>query len=430
MGAPFEKTMAVVNDLLKPMSRFFKETPLPPYEEFAHLSSAMVDNLTAHYEDIADAMADESRKVAMFEFGLVPQLFYAFDCAPLCLEFYPSFFTGIDQNTVYEFIEAAEEAGVPSDTCSTDRFIIGSALCGELPTNSFFVTSSSPCDGTRIAYPILHKILECPMLFLDAPFRHDIEAVRYYARQLKDYLIPFLEKATGKKFDIDRLREAVIESNKAYECMLEILDTFRLKPAPYGGLLRMMPYTNFIQEAGNPRTTKVMEMLRDDVTQRVKEGRTQGPFEEKHRVQWLHVPPSYDREIFGWMEETFGAMVVSQTLSGSAVLEPIDTSSLDTMLEGVAWQGLDMTMSLMRFDTEKLLSFSLQAYDHYDCDCMIVTQHVGCNSICGARGMLKKVCRERDIPVLFLEFDYNDDRVLSPELMRTQIGEFFETVMV
>ena len=429
MGAPFERTMAVVNDLLKPMSQILLESPLPPYEEYAPLSSAMVKNMIEHYEDIAAAMADENRKVALFEFGLVPQPFYAFDCAPLCLEFYPGFFTGLTQNIVYEFLESAEQAGVPSDTCSTDRFIIGAALNDELPTNSFFVTSSAPCDGTRIAYPILHKILDCPMLFLDAPFRHDIEAVRYYAAQLRDYLIPFLEEATGKKFDIDKFRETVVESNKAYECMLEIHDTFRLKPAPYPGLLRMMPYTNFIQQAGNPSTTKSMEMLRDDVKQRVREGRTQGPFEEKHRVQWVHVPPSYDREIFSWMEENFGAMVVSQSLSASAVLEPIDTSTLDTMLEGVAWQGLDMTMSLMRFDTDKFVNVALQSYDYYNCDCMIVTQHVGCNSVCGARGMIKKVCRERDIPVLFLEFDYNDDRVLSPDLMRTQIEEFFETVM-
>ena len=130
------------------------------------------------------------------------------------------------------------------------------------------------------------------------------------------------------------------------------------------------------------------------------------------------------------MEENLGAMVVATSLSTTAILEPIDTTSLDTMLEGVAWQGLDMTMSLMRFDTEKLIRFSLQAYDQYDCDCMFVTQHVGCNSILGARGLIRKRCRERDIPVLFIEFDYNDDRVLSPELMRSQIEEFFTTVMV
>jgi len=429
MGEPFRKTIEIVEGLMRPMAQFWMDNPLPPYEEYAHLYAATISNNADQYEDIAAAMNDENRKVALFEFGLVPQLFYSFGCAPLCLEFYPSFFTRVNMNIVYEFIEAAEEAGIPSDVCSTDRFILGAALKGELPKNSFFVTSSSPCDGTRIAYPILHKLLDCPMLFLDAPFRYDRESIRYYARQLKEQLIPFLEKVTGRKFDIDRLREAVVESNKAYEYLLDIHDTFTVRPAPHPGLLRLLPYGCFIFGAGHPRLTKTLKLLRDDAVQRVKDGRTAGPFEERHRVLWVHVPPTYDNELFNWMEQQFGAMMVSNSLSSTAILDPIDTGTLESMLEGIAWQGLDMTMSLMRFDTQKLIQFSLRAYDHYHCDCMIITQHVGCNSICGARGLIREVCRKRDIPALFIELDYNDDRVLPIELLRTQIEEFFTTVM-
>jgi len=429
MGERFHRSIQIVEGVLKPMAQFWKDSPMPPYEDYAHLFSAILSYNARQYEDVAIAMADAGRKVALFEFGLVPQLFYAFDCAPLCLEFFPSFFTRVNMNIIYEFIEAAEEAGVPSDVCSTDRFILGAALKEELPANSFFVTSSSPCDGTRIAYPIINKIMECPMLFLDAPFRYDREAIRYYARQLRDHLIPFLEKVTGRKFDIDRFRECVAESNRAYEYMMDIHDTFTTKPAPHPGLLRLMPYGSFMLGAGHPRLSETLKILRDDAAARVKEGRTAGPFEEKHRVLWVHVPPTYDVELFNWMEQQFGAMVVSNSLSSTAILDPIDTGSLDSMLEGVAWQGLDMTMSLMRFDTQKLIQFSLQAYDHYECDCMIITQHVGCNSICGARGLIRDVCRKRDIPALFIELDYNDDRVLPIELLRTQIEEFFTTVM-
>ena len=139
--------------------------------------------------------------------------------------------------------------------------------------------------------------------------------------------------------------------------------------------------------------------------------------------------PSNIKELFQWMEEHLGAMVVSNSLTSSAIVEPIDTASLESMLEGIAWQGLDMTMSIMRYDTQKLIQFSLNAYEDYRCDCMIVTQHVGCKSICGAQGMIRRVCRERDIPVLFIELDYNDDRVLSKELLRNQVEDFFTTVM-
>jgi benzoyl-CoA reductase/2-hydroxyglutaryl-CoA dehydratase subunit BcrC/BadD/HgdB len=429
MGEPFERTMAITNGLLKPMSQLLKENPVPPYQDYAHLLAATLDQNVTHYTDIAAAMGDENRKVAMFEFGLVPQLFYAFDCAALCLEMFPSFYTRTDESAVYEFLEAAEEAGVPSDTCSTDRFIVGATLSGELPNNSFFVTSSSPCDGTRIAYPILQKILDCPMLFLDAPFRNDREAIQYYAGQLKDQLIPFVEEHTGRKFDIDRFREVIVESNKAYEFLVDTRETYRVKPAPHYGMLRAAPYSMFVHGAGLPETTETLRLFCEDAARRVREGRTEGPFPEKHRVMWVHVPPTYDREIFPWMEENFGATLVVDSLSGTSILEPIDTSSLETMLEGVAWQGLDMTMSFMRYESAEFVDFTLNTYEQYGCDCMIATQHVGCQSICGARGLIREACRKREIPLLFIEFDYNDDRVLAPAQMRAQIEEFFTTVM-
>jgi benzoyl-CoA reductase/2-hydroxyglutaryl-CoA dehydratase subunit BcrC/BadD/HgdB len=421
--------MEITEGFLKPMIDAFRNDMPAPYEEFGPLYAAAAADNVQRYEDVASAMLDRNRKVALFEFGLVPQPFLAFGSAPLCLETYPLFFTRTSMDTVYEFIEAAESAGISSETCSTDRFIIGAAVKGELPENSFFVTSSSPCDGTRIAYPILEKIFSSPMLYLDAPFRYDREAVRYYAGQLKEQLIPFLETVTGRKLDIDRFREVVAESNRAYEHLVDIHDTYKVLPAPHNGFLRLVPYLIFITGAGHPGATQTLAFLKEDAARRVREGRTRGPFEERHRSLWVHVTPTFDMELYGWMEQALGAMVVTNSLSSSAVLEPIDTRSLDTMLEGIAWQGLDMTMSIMRYDTEKLIQFSLHAYEDYRCDCMIVTQHVGCNSICGAQGMIRKVCRERDIPVLFIELDYNDDRILSTELLRSQIEDFFTTVM-
>jgi len=429
MAEPFGRTVAIVDGILEPTGQLLRENTIPPYQDYNHLMVAAVDQDVAHYRGVAAAMEDAGRKVAMYEFGLVPQLFYSFDCAALCLEFFPGFYTRANMGAVHEFLEAAEEAGVPSDTCSTDRFIIGATVSGELPTNSFFVTSSSPCDGTRIAYPILQKVLECPMLFLDAPFRDDREALRYYAGQLRDQLIPFVEQQTGRKFDIDRFREVVAESNRAYEFLVDTRETYRVKPAPHYGMLRSFPYMIFMEGAGLPGTTETLRLFQEDATQRVREGRTEGPYPEKHRVMWMHVPPTYDMELFSWMEEKFGATLVVDSLSSTAILEPIDTSSLDSMLEGMAWQGLDMTMSFMRYESAAFIDFAMNAYDEYGCDCIIATQHVGCQSICGARGLIREACRNRGIPLLFLEFDYNHDRVLAPEQMRIQIEEFFTTVM-
>ncbi len=424
MGKPFEKTMEMVNGLAKPALELFKTMD----DEDAKLFIIRLNDSIGRLEEIAAAITHQNQKVALFEFGLTPQLFYAFDCVPLCMETFPMLFTANRKEVFYEFIEAAEAAGLPSDVCSTDRCIVGAALSGEFPTNSFFVASSAPCDGTRIAYPIMKKALKVPTLFLEAPYTYEKEAAHWYGQQIKTDLIPFLEAVTGKKFDIDRFREIIEESNKAYELMLDIFDAYTVKPSPIPASISGFPYASFIASAGHPRNTESTRLFHDEVMRRVKDD-IQNPFEEKHRVLWCHVQPTFDGEFFKWMEEKLGATVVTSMLSSSPILLPIDTTDIDTMLEGYAWQGLDMTMSIMRFDTNKLLEFTMKAYHQYRCDCVIVTQHVGCNSICGAAGLMRRYFHDEGVPALFIELDYNDDRVLSSEPLREQVEDFFTTIM-
>ncbi|MCP4752537.1 MAG: 2-hydroxyacyl-CoA dehydratase [Proteobacteria bacterium] len=425
MGEPFEKTMNIVDNMLKPGIELYKVSD----EEFAHLQVSTLDSFVKRYEDVAEAMADENRMVALYEFGLTPQLFYAFDCAPLCLETYPMFYSRADMQGTHEFIDKAEEAGVPSEVCSTDRFLAGATLLGEMPTNSFFATASAPCDGTRLIYPLMQKLMEIPTCYIESPYTFDNEAYRWYGKQIKEQLIPFLEKTTRKKFDLDRFREVVETSNEAYELLVEINDMYAQKPSPHNSILRSVPYMNFVTSAGNPEINESMKVFHDDLADRVRKGDIRGQFQEKHRVLWAHVPPTFDDAIWPWMEEEFGATMVVHSLSSTPIFRPIDTTDLDTMLEGYARQGLDLTMSLMRFTTDKFIDFTLKAYHQYQCDCIFLTQHVGCNNICGTSTMLREHLRDNDIPALFIEFDYNDSRILPTEMLKKQIEEFFNTIM-
>ena len=424
MQKGFKKTREMVESLAKPALEFLSAIDDPDI----NLQALGVKDSIARMEELFAASEDPGRKVALVEFGLTPQLFYAFDCVPLCLETYPMMFTANNKGVFREFIEKAETSGIPSDVCSTDRFITGAALSGEFPKNAFFVASSAPCDGTRIAYPVMKAAMEIPALFIETPYTYEREAARWYGQQIKVQLIPFLEEITEKKFDPDRFREIIEESNRAYELMVDISDAYTLKPAPLRAELRGFPYINFIASAGHPRNTENTRVFHEEVFRRVKQGSSRQP-EEKHRVLWMHVQPTFDREFFTWMEDKLGASVITSTLASTPILRPIDTTNLDTMLEGYAWQGLDMTMSIMRFDTRKLIDFSMKTFQQYHCDCIIVTQHVGCNSICGAAGIMRRYFQEQGIPALFIELDYNDDRVLSSDPMREQVEDFFTTIM-
>ena len=416
----------MINEWSKPALEFLSASDDPDLK----LQILRINGIVECLEDVCTAAEDPEQKVALFEFGLTPQLFYAFDCAPLCLETYPMRFTANRKQVVHEFLEAAESSGLPSEVCSTDRFLVGAAVCGELPKeNSFFVTCSQPCDGTRIAYPVMQKVLGIPTLFLETPTTYEREAARWYGRQIRTELIPFLEEVTKIKFDIDRFREIIEESNRAYELMLEVYDTYVASPIPVPAAMRSWPWEIFNAAAGHPGCTSSIEAFHREAIRRLKEG-IPHPVEEKYRVFWGHVPPTFDPLIFTWMEQQLGASVVSTTLTGSPILRPIDTTSIETMFEGYAWQGLDMTMSLMRFESRKMIEHTMKLYHQYRCNSIIFTQHVGCNNICGAGGILRRYFQEEGIPALLLELDYNDDRVVSVEHLKNQLEDFFTTITV
>lgn len=423
MGKPFERTMEMINGVAKPGLELLRASDDADWK----LTALMLDGRIKRLEDVCNAAADPDKTVALYEWGLYPQLFYAFDCQPFSLEGFPGWFSANRKQVVHEFLDAAESSGLPSEVCSTDRFIVGAAVCGELPNkNSFFVSCSQPCDGTRIAYPAMKKALCIPTLFLEAPTTYEKEAARWYGRQIRRELIPFLEEVTKKKFDIDHFREIIEESNKAYELLVEIYDTYASTPMPVPAVMRASPKQTFSSSAGRKDCTSSIEAFHGEVIRRLKEG-IPHPVEEKYRVLWVHIPPFFYPQLFGWMEKKLGASVIADLLFGSLLL-PIDTTSVETMFEGYAWQGLDMTMSLMRFDTRKMIEHTMKLYHQYRCNAIICTQHVGCNNICGAGGMLRRYFQKESIPALFLEFDYHDDRVVSGDNLKNQIEEFFSTI--
>ena len=51
MGAPFERTVAVVNDILKPMAQFIQDNATPPHDDYAQLYATAINHDVAHYLD-------------------------------------------------------------------------------------------------------------------------------------------------------------------------------------------------------------------------------------------------------------------------------------------------------------------------------------------------------------------------------------------
>ena len=68
---------------------------------------------------------------------------------------------------------------------------------------------------------------------------------QYMVKQLKEEVIPKLERISGVKFDIDRLREYLKKSVKAEDNLVRVLQTAKTKPSPidayFGGIYYIGP---------------------------------------------------------------------------------------------------------------------------------------------------------------------------------------------
>jgi benzoyl-CoA reductase/2-hydroxyglutaryl-CoA dehydratase subunit BcrC/BadD/HgdB len=419
---PFTKLEEILNDVLKPAAATLSRNPAPSID--GPMTLKTVELISRNIEEAVDAARNRRKKFVWHEFCLTPELFLAFDLYPFLGEIHTSIYARSRQDAIAEFIDAAENAGVPPEVCSMDKALIGAIMVDEIPQPDLIVTTSAPCDSSRIGYQVIEKLLDAPMHRLDAPFTNDADAFKYYAKQMRDF-IPVLEELSGRKFDIDRLREIVEESNRALEYLLEWDLLRRLKPSPAPPSTLLNVYAAVNNSFGKPRCTEYCKALYEFTRERAESGATTG---EKIRVVWQHVPPQFGDNIYGWMADEFGAVVVDDTRCGYLRQWPIDTSSLDTMLQGLARHGLNMTMGKNRLAAKLYMTDFLKARQDYSADCLIVSAHAGCKHCWPLIGIGRDFARSQNIPLLVFDDDFLDSRTVSLGTVKNKIEQFFRTM--
>ena len=380
-----------------------------------------------HYEAIFRAMDEGDRKLCWYEFCLTPEIFRAMDIYPVLGESHAGALTRGAPEECWEYVDVAEAAGVPPELCVLDKVMYGALLRDEMPKADFIVTGSAPCDSSRIGYQMFEQLTDAPVFRLDAPVEDSREAHVYYASEIQK-MIGFLEEQTGTRLDPDRLREVCEESNRAGEAFLERFEMQRVSPCPHPAGVTAAAYGAMLTGMGTPQLTRYLEFLRDDAAESIREGR-RALENEKHRVFWYYTPVTFDEGMYSWLEETFNAVVIMDLLSSYFREDPIDTTSVDSMLVGLARRGLETTMSRLRVTGHRLTEQFLRDYEDLGADCVIFPAPAGCKHVWAWLSLLRETCRERGIPICVFDLDWMDSRVRSADSIRTTIEQFFETVM-
>lgn len=370
---------------------------------------------------------EEGRRLVWVHLLMTPEIFRTMDIEVFSADSYGPTMAGMRKEGTAEFIDIAENAGIPTDTCSLIKGEVGGILAGQMPAPSLYVTQSHPCDAMTGGIQVVENLIGVPAFFFDTPVWHDDRAIDYYAEQVKEMVI-FLEEHTGKRLDHDRLREVVDEGNRAMELRLAVNELKRAVPCPLSNLYSMLAYQVYMGSAGSPEATEFFGLLLAHAEKRVKAGIGAIP-DERVRLIWGG-PPLFYGGINGWMEQECGAVTVA-TLMGYEGYHHIDTATYDSMMQGLARKQMDQIM-VREFHGpfEYYLDDFLRAYEEYKADCLILPGNIRCKSLQATIGILKDVCREREIPLLVPEFDWFDERVTSEEAIKAQIEQFFATTLL
>lgn len=403
--------------------KLMEENPVEGGEIQALTFKALAEFL----EDTLRAAEERDKTIGWYMLGLTPELLLAMDIFPFNTEMLVLLLPTIQPDGLKEFIDIGERAGIPPEVCMIDKSMLGLMTRDELPRPDFVLGTSLPCDSIVVAYQIYKKLLPAPFFILDGPYFGDERDIDYYALQMKE-AIKFLEEQTGRKMDYDRLKDIVEEDNRAFEYILEANELRKAVPCPQSG--RLLTLTNFLRKylVGTPGATAIFKKVRDDAKEKVERGLGAVP-EEANRVIWFHIPTFFDLSILEWMENEFKA-VIAMDLVSYLPLEPIDTSTSDSIIRGLAIKSLNTPMlrqfrGPLEFYTDDLI----QVCEDYKADSVIFAGHLGCKHAWGFSGLVRETCKEIGVPILIFDLDCFDPSVTPSAIIKEKMAEFFKTLV-
>ncbi len=308
------------------------------------------------------------------------------------------------------FIDRAEEAGIAPTLCSYHKNFIGAACSGVLPKPAFAMTTSMVCDGNVGTFRLLRERLGVEDFVIDVPHVWSPEAEDYVAEQLRD-LVRRLERATGKPYDEDALREALRRENRSKAYFREALEK-RVAHA-YPGTLTLVLFLLLATHLniGSAWVETFFRMMSEEA------GR--GPAPHETRLLWVHVAPYVIDPLRNFLEYNESCAIVCDDLNLD-YMEPLDESR---PLRALARK---MIRNIYNGDFSRKADACVRYAKEYRCDAAVEFCHWGCKQSAGGAALLKEKMRRAGVPMLILDGDALDRRNNHEGQVKTRFEAFLE----
>jgi benzoyl-CoA reductase subunit B len=307
-----------------------------------------------------------------------------------------------------------------------------------LPDPDLLLLSYTGCFTFLKWFELLREEYKAPVVMLHVPYQGDgvvTEAMRrYVVDQLREKVIPALEKATGRAYDEDLLREHMARSARAEDDLVRVLDSARNVPSPidayFGGVYYIGPI--FSAFRGTEDAVEYYRELREEVEERLRLGK--GPVtpdgdlpEERYRVV-VEGPPNWTsfREFWKMFSDE-GAVVVASTYTKvGGVYDQGFRHDPSRPLESLAEYCMGCYTNLNLPSRVDLLAKYVR---DFRADGLLVNSVKSCNSFsAGQLLMLREVEKRTGKPAGFIESDLVDPRYFSASNIKNRLESWFQMI--
>jgi benzoyl-CoA reductase subunit B len=394
------------------------------------------------FNQLSRVAEGDGRAAYVFVMGSVAEILRVFDF-PLSFPEINSLQTAI-RRVAHEYLNQAEDYGYSPDICGYVKADVAVQLrggehpMGTLPKPALAVVTNA-CNTYIKWAEIWERLYQVPVFTLDVPGTRRAGAqtwpgdsdfaadCAYVAGQLKE-LIALCEQITGKKFDIDRLREVLGYANTMSVAWRRVIELNRHVPAVFNAVTEGTVYLGVGN--GFRGTVEGSAYFRDLVEEmEYKAAHGVGTIaNEQYRLIFVGVPcyPIFRR--FNEMFSEWGGVFVGSTYlwfaSGGASLGY--EYDLDRPLESLA-EGLLVSvrhaMDSM-FHQDRAIA---ELIGPFQIDGVVYHPIKSCRTVStGLADSRRALMARTNVPSLFIESDMMDKRVVSEAQLKNRIDAFFE----
>ncbi|MBU4441411.1 MAG: 2-hydroxyacyl-CoA dehydratase family protein [Actinobacteria bacterium] len=394
-------------------------------------SLAFVKMLSKWLEEARRA-PEEGKKTILVPFCFPPEIIQAFDNAfPVTSEILSTLGVIALEGQGERYYDMALGIGLPDHICSSNAIEVGSMLgSDDFRPQAIVSAAAGSCDINAKTHELLAHFHGIPQFVLEKPVDNTSRGREQYGKNFRR-LVSQLEEFLDEELTEEKLRRICEKSNRCTEVFMELWDLHKAVPDPVPNLFALFTYGTRFSMWGTQEAIDCLKVMVDVSKRRLEEGAYPA---ERELARCVLTYTSYYFDLaalFNWMEEQ-GYSYLSDGL-GLLFPEPIDLSSRDSMLEGMAVEARNMPMTRQVGGESMSMNWledAIFASRDLKADCAIYSGHHSCKQTWSVASILRTELMKREgIPMLSLQGDSWIRRTTPISVIQAEIDEFIKNVV-